>query len=402
MAKKTDKEKVEFSSLSEKERNKMVNKALDCLNEFSDQCTFLDQAQSNVDSFEDTGCYILNALLSGELNGGFPEGRMSLLAAESSVGKSYIGLQTAAIAQKKGKTVLIFDSEYAIDKDFASNLNLDPSKTKIFPVRTIEQAKSAIFKFLSVVIENNMQGQFFILVDSLANMVSALDMSRADKGSDAADMGTRARAMKAFLQMCITMSGQSKTTIVCTNHIYDNPNALFPTLVKPMPGGKCVTYLPSTILQLSAVNVKEGDDRKIDEESTKSGKGLLGKAITGLSVKNRICKPFVTANMYISWRNGMNKYYGLLDLAQEFGLVINRAGRFYLASDPEGKSIGTRKTLLTDAEFWEGFMPTLQKSINEEWHYKSEADRLEGEQALKAEIDAMAGESDDADEEVPV
>lgn len=44
---------------------------------------------------------------------------MSVLAAESSVGKSYIGLRTAALAQKRGKYILVFDSEYAIDKDFA-------------------------------------------------------------------------------------------------------------------------------------------------------------------------------------------------------------------------------------------------------------------------------------------
>lgn len=375
----------------------MLSKALDCLDEFSDQVSYLDQAQSNVEAFEDTGCYILNALLSGELHGGFPEGRMTLLAAESSVGKSFIGLQSAAIAQKKGKTVLIFDSEYAIDKDFGRSMGLDPSKTKYFAVRTIEQARAAIYKFLTAVIDGGMQGQFFILVDSLANMVSALDMSRADKGSEASDMGTRARAMKAFLQMCITMSGQSNTTIVCTNHIYDNPNEMYPSLVKPMPGGKCVTYLPSTILQLSAVNVKEGDDkRKIQEEASKGGKGLLGKAITGVSVKNRICKPFVTANMFISWRNGLSKYYGLLELAQEFELIINRAGRYYLASDPE-KTIGTRASLLENAEFWEGFLPTLQKSIDAEWHYKSESERQEAERAIESEINAMPSDDDEVD-----
>lgn len=386
MAKKEkEKEEVAFADLSDAEKHKKIGKALDILKEQCGICTTLENAQSNVDSFEDTGCYILNALLSGELRGGFPEGRMSVMAAESSVGKSYIGLQTAALAQRKGKTVVIFDSEYAIDKEFGRNMGLDPQNTIHVPVKTIEETRSAIFKFLNHVIENKMQGQFFILVDSLANMVSELEMTRAEKGSTAMDQGTIPRAMKSFIKMCITMSGQSKTTIVCTNHVYDDPAALHPSLVKKQPGGKAVSYLPSTVLQLSAVNVKEGDDRKIGEEATIGGKGLLGKAVTGLSIKNRICKPFVTADMYISWRTGLSKYYGLLELAQEFGLIVNRVGRYYFASDPE-KCIGTRKELIVDAEFWEKYMPELQKALNKEWHYNSFEDRLAGEKALKEEL----------------
>ena len=42
-----------------------------------------------------------------------------------------------------------------------------------------------------------------------------------------------------------------------------------------MPGGKIVRYLPTTIVQLSANNVKAGDkDRKIDEEAAGSHGGI--------------------------------------------------------------------------------------------------------------------------------
>lgn len=391
MAKKKEEEIVAFDSLSDKEQKKKLDKAFEVLQGMNGLCTMLDQAQSNVESFEDTGCYILNALLSGELRGGFPEGRMSLLAAESSVGKSFIGMQAAAYAQKRGKRIVVFDSEYAIDDSFATNLGLDTKSVVYFPVKSIEQCRNSIYKFLNFIIDNKMQGKFFILIDSLANMIAEIEMNRAEKESTSTDMGTRARAMKSLLQTCINLSGPSKTTIVCTNHIYDNPNAMFPSLIKPMPGGKCVTYLPSTILQLSATNVKEGDDRKIDEESTQGGKGLLGKAVTGLSVKNRICKPFIVADMFISFRNGMSKYYGLLELAQEFGLIVNRGGYYYLATDLETR-IGSRKTLINNAEFWEGYMDTLQAKIKEEWHYSSHAEKEEAaiELAKQSEMSAKA------------
>lgn len=84
MAKKKEVERVDINSLSEAEKQKRIQAAFETLQEFSPMVSFLDNAMSNVDSFEDTGCYILNALVSGKLRGGFPEARMSLLAAESS------------------------------------------------------------------------------------------------------------------------------------------------------------------------------------------------------------------------------------------------------------------------------------------------------------------------------
>lgn len=423
MAKKKETEqKITFDELDEKTQKKEIDKAFDFLSKLNDDCRWLSDAQSNIDSFEDTGCYILNALLSGELRGGFPEARMSVLAAESSVGKSYIGLRTAALAQARGKYVIIFDSENALDGKFAQNLGLDISRSKHYPIHTIEQCRSDVYKFLKYVIDNGLEGKFFILIDSLANMMSELDMSRAEKDSAATDMGTRARSMKNLLQTLINMSAKSKTTIVCTNHVYDNPNAMFPSLVKPQPGGKCVTYLPSTVVQLSAVNVKEGDDRKIDEEATVGGKGLLGKAITGLTIKNRICKPFVTADMYISWKKGLAKYFGLIELAQEFGLIFNRAGYFYFNDTEKNrrylkqkgiadekiddellKRIGSRKDLLKDAEFWESYLDIIQERLKEEWHYSSYNEQLVAERKAKKEIEGVFGpDDDDSDSDVNV
>lgn len=394
MAKKEkEKEKVkDFSELTEREQKNLIGKAFDVLGEFSTQCTLLEDAQSNIDSFEDTGCYILNALLSGNLRGGFPEGRMSVLAAPSSVGKSYIGLQTAAIAQKKGKHVIIFDSEFAIDRDFAKNMGLDISKVQYFPVKSVEQCKNAVFKFLDFVHENRMDGQFFILIDSLGAMITEMDYSRLEKKSEATDMGTAARAMKQLIKVCCTMSGMTNTTVVCTNHIYDNPNEQYSPIggEKPMPGGRAVRYLPSTIVQMSATNVKEGDaNRKISDEAATGSKDIVGIAVTGTSIKNRVCKPYMRADMYISWTRGLSPYYGLYDLAKDFGLITNRAGRNYITETDE--LIGWTADIIENAEFWEGFMDKLQAKIDTEWHYQSHAARMEAKELEKAqEAEALA------------
>ena len=383
MAKKKDIERVDVSSLSDEEKQKRIKAAFDTLTEFSPMVSFLDNAMSNVDSFEDTGCYILNALVSGKLRGGFPEARMSLLAAESSTGKTYIALQTAAHAQKAGKQVVIFDSEFAIDNEFATNLGLDTSKIIYFPVKTVEQCKNAVYKFLSNVYDLGLMGQFFIIIDSLGAMISEMDYKRMEKNSDSKDMGSYAQSMKALIKACNNLAGQTQTTIICTNHVYDDPAAMFTKVVKPMPGGKAVRYLPTTLVQLSANAVKEGDkDRKIEEKAAAGSHGEVGMEVRGLTVKNRICKPLIQGNMFISFENGLSKYYGLMDLALELGALKNVAGRIRHPETDE--FLGFSKDIQFDAEFWEGFIDNLQPYIDKAWLYKTEAERRN---AMKEEME---------------
>ena len=374
MAKKKEETKIDFSTLSDKEKQKIIDKAWSVLDDTNPEASMLSEALSNINTFDDTGCCMLNALLSGRIvDGGFPEGRMTVLAAPSSVGKSYIGLQAAALAQKKGKRILIFDSENAIDREFASNLGLDVSKVKYFPVKSIEQCKNSMYAFLDFVDKQGMKGQFFILVDSLGGMMSEMDFKRLEDESTSADMGTLAKSMKGFIKMMTIMSARTKTTIVCTNHIFDNPGQMFPSLEKNMSGGKSVKYFSSTVLQLSAVQVKEDDkDRKTGDEAAIGSKGMTGIAIRGLSIKNRVVKPYMEGSMYISWQKGLRKYYGLLDLAQEFDLIYNKAGKLYVRAENEGEDdryIGTKVEIQTSKKFWDEFIPTLQKKIDEHWTY---------------------------------
>ena len=374
MAKKKEEVKVDFNSLSEKDKQKLIDKAWGVLDDGNDSASMLSDALSNIETFDDTGCCMLNALLSGRIvGGGFPEGRMTVLAAPSSVGKSYIGLQAAALAQKKGKRILIFDSENAIDREFATNLGLDVTKVKYFPVKSIEQCKNSMYAFLNFVDQQGMKGQFFILVDSLGGMMSEMDFKRLEDESSSADMGTLAKSMKQFIKMMTNMSARTKTTIVCTNHIFDNPGQMFPSLEKNMSGGKSVKYFSSTVLQLSAVQVKEGDaDRKTGDEAAIGSKGMTGIAIRGLSIKNRVVKPYMEGSMYISWQKGLRKYYGLLELAQEFDLIYNKAGKLYIRATEEGaedKYIGTKQEIQTSKKFWDEYIPTLQEKITENWTY---------------------------------
>lgn len=389
-AKKKDKVVSEFDELDVKEQNKLIADAFKILDDFNPMSSMLSNSVSNIENYDDTGCYVLNALISGKLKGGgFPEGRSTLFAAPSSVGKSYIALQAAAEAQKKGKFIVVFDSEFSIDKRFAESLGLNADKVKYFPVKSIEECKNGLYKFLDFAGKNKIYGKFFIIIDSLGAMISELDYKRLDDENSAADMGTRAKAMGQLLTVANTMAGFSRSTIVMTNHVYDNPSPFASKIEMEMPGGRKVRFMPSCIVQLRGKVVKESDTDAGDE-AAEGSKGMTGVAVNGLSIKSRLVKPYNMADLYISWEKGMLKYYGLLDLCLSFGIIEKKVGKLYRKDTDE--YIGKPEDIQDNAEFWEEFMPQLQRQIDEKWCYRSEQEQMKQQSIFDAEAAAAEKE----------
>ena len=72
--------------------------------------------------FISTGVGTLNILFSGRIDGGIPKGKVSMIAADSALGKSMLALKVAKNAQKKGMNVILFDSENAYSTETAAAL----------------------------------------------------------------------------------------------------------------------------------------------------------------------------------------------------------------------------------------------------------------------------------------
>lgn len=346
--------------------NKLASKVFDVLDDYSPYSSFLDQSTlSNVDEWIDTGSKMLNAVISGSLYGGIPKGRVTLLAGESASGKSFIAQKIVGNAQKMGMYTVVFDTENAIDARMVESLGADPKKIKYFPAKSIEQVRNAIFALLQKIEETHMEGKFLVVIDSLANMLSEMETKRMDKDSTSADMGTVAKAIKSLLKTCTTYGGLTKTTFVVTNHIYDNPNEMYPDLVKCMNGGKACRYLPSVVVQLAKKNLKEKDSGEKDEV----GKGIAGIEMRCMCVKNRFIRPMIEGSMYLSWKTGLDEEYGTLELAINLG-VIERRGSVYVLYD--GTSLGYAKAFRKKKELWdEKIYPEIERRLPEAWGYSA-------------------------------
>ena len=350
--------------------DKEISKVLDSINSVNPFATFLnDNTLSTVKEYIDTGSYVLNAIVSGSVYGGIPKGRVTVLAGPSMSGKSFFVQQMAANAQKKGMTVVIFDTENAIDPEGAARLGLDISKVKYVPCITIEQTRNAIYKFLNSVREAKMHGKFFIVIDSLGNLQSEMDINRMEKESTSQDTGTKARAMKTLMQTCTNLGAMTQTTIVMTNHVYDDPMAMYPSLEKNMPGGRSVVYLPSVTIQLARKPQK--DDGKNENAKLAPGqKNYSGVILRALTVKNRFIKQYLEGEMFLSFSTGLDRYYGLVELAVGLG-VINQSGPTYSLLD--GTKLGYFSKWGKDEEIWNKIiLPGLEEKMKIAWSYGSQ------------------------------
>ena len=347
---------------------KDIRSVLDTIDSTNPHATYLSEGTlSKVDGWISTGSYVLNGIISGSIHKGVPRNRVTLFAGESMTGKTYVITKILANAQKEGLIPVIFDTEGAIDAESATKLGLDTTKVKYVPCFSIEETRNTIYNFLTKVKENGQEGKFIIAIDSIGNLDNQLSLDRMTKESSSMDMGTRARAIKSLLKTCTTMSRLTKTTFLITNHTYDDPSAMYESMIKHQPGGKSVWYLSDVAVQLARKPEKDDGGKAVDSKLAVGQRNYPGVILRALTVKNRFVRQYLQGEMYLSFESGLNKYYGLLDLAVGFGIVLQNGATYALA---DGTKLGYYKTWRADEELWNTkLLPAIEAKITVEWKY---------------------------------
>jgi RecA/RadA recombinase len=316
----------------------------------------------------------LNALISGSLYGGVPRGRVTQFAGPSQTFKTGFILKTLANAQKKGMQVIIYDTEGAIDDESARAMGLDTTKVKYYKTKTAESTRNSIYKLLTKVKENGWDGKFIIAIDSIANLQSEMEVNRMDKENTSADMGSFAKSVKSLLKTCTVMSNLTNTPILLTNHVYDDPSQMYPTLEKNIAGGKAAVYLPSVTIQLARKAAKDDGGKTIEDTKAASQKSFSGVIIRALTVKNRFIKQYLEGEMYLEFATGLNKYFGLLDIMKGMGVVVANGATY---TDWKGEKLGFYKQWKTQQDVWDYLIPELESRLKSEWSYGNKLDAVE-------------------------
>ena len=309
----------------------------------------------DVDSFVDTGSYIFNALLSGSIYGGMPQNKVVAIAGESATGKTFfvLGMVKNFLEKNPNAGVLYFESESAITKQMIIDRGIDPKRMVIMPVTTVQEFRTQSIRVLDDHLSKpeGERPQMMICLDSLGMLSTTKEVEDTADGKETRDM-TRAQVLKAAFRVLTLKLGKAKVPMVVTNHTYDVVGSMFPQ--KEMGGGSGLKYAASSIVYLSKKKDKDGTE-------------VVGNIIHCKNHKSRLTVENKMVDVRLSYTDGLDKYYGLLDLALKYGIFKSVSTRIEL---PDGtKTFG--KTINNDPEkfFTEEIMQQLDEAAGKEFKY---------------------------------
>ena len=309
----------------------------------------------DVDSFIDTGSYIFNALLSGSIYGGLPSNKITALAGESATGKTYflMGIVKNFLDKYPEAGVIYFESESALTKQLIVDRGIDSKRMVIMPVTTVQEFRTQALKVLDAYLLQNDADRkpLFLCLDSLGMLSTTKEVEDTADGKETRDM-TRAQVLKAAFRVLTLKLGRAKVPMVVTNHTYDVIGSMFPQ--KEMGGGQGLKYAASSIVYLSRKKEKDGTE-------------VIGNIIHCKNHKSRLTVENKIVDVRLTYNEGLDRYYGLLDLAEKYDIFKKVSTRYEL---PDGsKQFG--KTILNNPEtyFTEEIMAKLEECADKEFKY---------------------------------
>jgi RecA/RadA recombinase len=283
----------------------------------------VDEVCGDVKSWVDTGSYSLNALVSGSLFKGFPSNKIIGLIGAESVGKTYFALSSCKRFQNSDEkaVVICFETEAALTRDMLESRGIDLNRFAIFPVATVQEFKTQCLTIVDEYLKEDEPPPLMVILDSLGNLSTVKEMADSASGADTRDM-TRAQIVKAAFRVLSLKLGAARIPMILTNHVYDNiGGGLY--AAKEQSGGSGPKYAASIIIGLTKAKDKEGDE-------------TTGSIITCTTIKSRLTREQLKVKCLIRFNGGLDRYYGLIDLAEKAGAFKKVSTRFEL---PDGTKV---------------------------------------------------------------
>ena len=285
---------------------------------------------ADVTSFIDTGSYSFNALLSGSIFGGLPSNKITAIAGEAATGKTFfaLGICKNFLDKDKEAGIIYFESESAISKEMIVGRGVDASRMVIVPVATVQEFRNQSIKILDKYLEQpeDKRKPLMFVLDSLGMLSTTKEMEDTAEGKETRDM-TRSQIVKSTFRVLTLKLGRAKVPMIMTNHTYDVIGSMYPQ--KEMGGGSGLKYAASSIIYLGKRKEKDGDNQ------------VIGNIIHCKNYKSRLTKENAQIDVRLTYKEGLDRHYGLLEIAEEAGIFKKVSTRYELPDGTKvfGKSI---------------------------------------------------------------
>lgn len=272
----------------------------------------------------------LNIAMAGEVDQGMSAGTLQI-AGPSKHFKTAMGLQVVAsyLNQYEDAVCLFYDSEFGAAMRYFEAAGVDAGRVVHSPIVDIEQLKIDIVNQMNGIARGD---RLIIFIDSIGNLASRKEVDDALDGKTTADM-TRAKQLKSLFRIVTPHLVLKNVYLVAINHTYKEMSTHPRDIVS---GGTGAYYSSNDIWIVGRTQEKKGTD-------------IVGYDFTINIDKSRKVKEKSKIPLEVRFDGGINKYSGILDLAIEFGFVV-QSGAWYQTVDLGTGEVLEKKIRSSDIE----------------------------------------------------
>lgn len=333
-----------------------------------------------VDGWVDTGCYVLNAVLSdGDIFKGLPLGKRVAIGGKSSTAKSLFCnyIMGQYLKNVPNSNIILFETEGSSAMEMMDNFGVDKSRVLVIPVSVAEEWKTQFTNALEEIEKEQKAWKakktdepmpsYMIAIDSLGMLASNKEYEDAKSGKIVQDM-TRAKVLKSIYRIVTLKLSMLNVPHLVVNHTYDTQEMYSQEV---LGGGTGLQYAADITLILTKAKMKEGTEQ-------------TGAVISFNVKKSRYMQENKKVKVLLHFRKGVYRWSDLLEKGIDLG-VIERKGISY--EFPDGQS-GKRTTIMKKPEqFWnEENLKIVGEAIKRDFGFI--------DTTIDADFDDMEGDED--------